>query len=449
MRALIVVTGRKISPFQEPPGEALYGDSTVGAHMRALFDKRGLEVVVVDGAVPLVDGPCVVVADHVFCSEKALGDFLGAAYDVVRTQKQAARLALATTPSVAFSQPLSSASKEPFDERGPGARPAVKDSWKSKHERAAEDRVAYDVFFVDSVAAGADGNALLEQLRERSVRVVVEKGELAIPVRLPTLGDGNQQTMLIPVTSTLCLHVQHWAHILWLNQATYAARWLDILRDHTAWCVWHGIAVLPRLLLTRNLGVVMSGFNRIGAGARIHPTATIEASIIGKNVVIGARASVKNAVIGDDVVVGDHAAVISSTLGNGAVVTPRTFMVWSAAYPEAVISNYKLQVSLIGRRASLSTWAGFIDAKLQGSVDVVHDGKLQSTERSFLGSALGHGAHVGAKVLLLPGREVPNGTFIAMRDDELVREVPTDLPRGVPLVRDQGSLVPLTSARGS
>ncbi len=449
MRALIVVTGRKISPFLDAPGEALYGDSTVGAHMRALFEKRGLEVVIVDGAAPAGEGAAVVVADHVFCSEKALGDFLGAAFDVVRTEKKAARLALATTPSVSFSSPLSSAQREPFDETGPGARPLIKKSWKSKHEVAAKDRTAYDVFFVDNVDAGVDGNALLERLRSDSVRVVVDKGELAIPVRLPTLGDGNQQTMLIPVTSTLCLHVQHWAHILWLNQATYGARWLEILRDHTMWCVLHGMAIVPRLLLTRNLGVVMGAFNRVGKNARIHPTATLEASIIGDNVVVGARASVKNAVLGDNVVVGDHASVISSTLGNGASVTPRTFMVWSAAYPEAVISNYKLQVSLIGKRASLSTWAGFIDAKLQGSIDVLHDGKLQSTERSFLGSALGHGAHVGAKVLLLPGREVPNGVFIAMRDDELVREVPADLPPGVPLVRDQGSLVPLTSASGS
>ena len=50
-----------------------------------------------------------------------------------------------------------------------------------------------------------------------------------------------------------------------------------------------------------------------------------------------------------------------------------------------------------------------------------------------------------AKVLLLPGREVPNGVFLTMRDDELVREIGSELPRGVPLVRHQGTLVPLSS----
>jgi acetyltransferase-like isoleucine patch superfamily enzyme len=449
MRALIIVTGRRITPFLEAPGEALYGDGTVGAHLRRLLEKRGLEVVVVDGAVPAGSGPAVVVADHLFVSEKCLGDFLGAAFDVATATQRPARLALAKTPSVEFALPLSSATTEPFDVDGPGARQTTKETWATKREAAAVERVAYDCFFVGDVEAGVTGVALLQRLREQSVRVVVKKGELNLPVRLPTLGDGNQQVMLIPVTSTLCLHVEHWTHVLWLNQAAFGARWLEVLRDHTAWCVVRGLAVLPRLLLTRNPAVVLGGFTRLGKNARIHPTASIEASIIGDNVVVGARASVRSSVLGDNVVVGDHASVISSTLGNDVVVTPRTFVVWSAAYPSAVISNYKLQVSLIGKGASLSTWAGFIDAKLQGTVDVMHDGRLQSTGRSFLGSCLGHGAHVGAKVLLLPGREVPNGTFIAMRDDELVREVPAELPPGVPLVRDQGTLAPLSSATGS
>jgi NDP-sugar pyrophosphorylase family protein len=190
---------------------------------------------------------------------------------------------------------------------------------------------------------------------------------------------------------------------------------------------------------------VMHRFVRVGKNVRIHPTAWVEASILGDNVEIGAGASVRNSIVGNGVVVGDHATVLASTLGDNVSVTPRTFVVSSVAYPDAVLSNYKLQVSVIGRGASLSTWAGFIDAKLQGTIDVPHDGRMQSTGRNFLGSALGHGAHVGAKVLILPGREVPNGTLITMRDDEIIRTIPTHLPAGVAHVRDGGTLVPLQS----
>ncbi|MBM4279933.1 MAG: hypothetical protein FJ137_04015 [Deltaproteobacteria bacterium] len=443
MRALLIATGRRISPFDEAPGAALYGRSTVGAAVREALTRRGLTIVEVaaDGDVPASAEPTVVLADHTFVTEKCLGDFLERAFDVVATGGEA-RLALARTPSVDFLRPVSSATIEPFDDDGLGAAVPARGRFATRHESAARERVAYDCFFVARVEA-QPAAALLARLRQEARRVVVPKKELGIPLRLPTLGEGNG-TLLIPVTSTLAAHVEHWVHVLWLNQAGFGAQWMDLLRAHKAWAFARALAGAPWSFAALTKSLV-----RRGRGARIHPTAHVEASILGDDVVIGAGASVRNSIVGDGVVVGDHATVLSSTLGARVGVTPRSFVVWSAAYEDAVLSNYKLQVSLIGRGASLSTWAGFIDAKLQGSVDVRHDGALVSTERSFLGSCLGHGGHVGAKVLLLPGREIPGGAFVAMRPDELIVDVPRELPAGVPLVRDRGRLVPLASLRAS
>jgi acetyltransferase-like isoleucine patch superfamily enzyme len=446
VRALLIHTGRRVSPFDEAPGLALYGRGTVGSAVRAALQRRGLPVVElaagddIPADVVAGDGPVVVLADHCFVTEKCLGDFLGRAFDVVAGGGEA-RLALARTPSVDFLRPVSSVAVEDFDDAGPGARVVVPGRFATRHENAARQRVAYDCFFVPRLAAGTAGE-LLEGLRARARRVVVPKKELGIPLRLPTLGEGGG-TLLIPVTSTLAAHVEHWVHVLWLNQAGFGAQWLELVRAHKGWAAVRALCALARP--SWGFAAFTRSFVRRGRNARIHPTAHVEASILGDDVEIGAGASVRNAVLGDGVVVGDHATVLSSTLGARARVTPRTFVVWSAAYEDAVLSNYKLQVSLIGRGASLSTWAGLIDAKLQGSVEVRHDGRLVSTERSFLGSCLGHGAHVGAKVLLLPGREIPAGAFVAMRPDELIVDVPRALPPGVPLVRDQGALVPLAS----
>jgi acetyltransferase-like isoleucine patch superfamily enzyme len=445
MRALILGTGRRFSPFDEPPGQALYGRGTVGGAMRAALQRRGIAVVHVDAdtdaLVPSCTEPTVVLADHTFVTEKCLGDFLERAFDTVAAGGET-RLALARTPSVDFLRPVSSAAIEPFDAEGTGARVPATGRFATRFERAAVERVAYDCFFVPHVDA-QPASALLRRLREQARRVVVPKKELGIPLRLPTLGEGSG-TLLIPVTSTLAAHVEHWVHVLWLNQAGFGAQWLDLLRADKAWALGRALVAAPW-----SFAALTRRFVRRGRGVRIHPTAYVEASILGDDVVIGAGASVRNSILGDGVVVGDHATVLSSTLGARVAVTPRTFVVWSAAYEDAVLSNYKLQVSLIGRGASLSTWAGFIDAKLQGSVEVRHDGALVSTERSFLGSCLGHGGHVGAKVLLLPGREIPSGAFVAMRPDELIADVPPGLPTGVPLVRDQGRLVPLSSLKAS
>jgi acetyltransferase-like isoleucine patch superfamily enzyme len=438
MRAIIVQTGRRISPFGDRPREVLFAARTVGSAVDEALRRRGLDIVVVDADAPVPpgEGPAVVLADHCFVSEKVLGDFLGAAFEL--DAPDGARLALAKTPSVEFTLPLSSAATEPFDAQGPGAKPVT----KGRYEAAATERVAYDCFFVSSVPSSSTAGSLLATLRTRATRVVVPKRELGIPLRLPTLGDGQQNTQLIPITSMLAAHVEHWCHILWLNQAGFGVRWLELARTHKAWAFGRLLTAAPW-----TMPALMHRFVRRGRNVRIHPTAWVEASILGDDVEIGAGASVRTSIIGDGVVVGDHATVLSSTLGDRVAVTPRTFVVWSAAFEDAVLSNYKLQVSVIGRGASLSTWAGFIDAKLQGTIDVLHDGRLQSTGRNFLGSALGHGAHVGAKVLLLPGRELPNGTFVTMRDDEIIRRVPADLPAGVPHVRDAGTLVPLQSVR--
>lgn len=437
MRAIIVATGRTIAPFDEPPPLAAFAGVTVGQAVRGALERRGVAIVDVKAAdaVPELSGETLLLADTVFLSDKCLGDFLDAALDVVATGKHA-RLALSRTPAVDFLRPVSSIAVEPFDAAGPGARPEK--PWRT--EATATERCAFDAFLLGARAAGGTFAALLDELRASAARVVVNKRELGVPLRLPVLGDAQQTRAVVPLTSTVAAHLEHWVHVLWLNQLAFGIRWMEIARAHKAWMAWRVLLGAPW-----NFPALLRSMVWKGKGVRIHPTAHVEASILGNGVVIGARASVRNSILGDGVEIADHATVLSSTLGRGCYVTPRTFVVWSASYDDAVLTNYKLQVSLVGRGASLSTWAGMIDAKLQGTIDVLHEGRPVSTERSFLGSCIGHGAHVGAKVLILPGRAVPNGAFIAMRPDELVTEIPRALPAGVPLVRDHGTLVPATS----
>ena len=114
MRAYIVQTGRRITPFNDAPGDALYAGISVGVAVRGALAKRGFAVVDVhlDDDIT-VDDNSVVIADHCFVSDKVLGDFLGAAFDLVAEGKSF-RLALAKTPSVEFTLPLSSAATEPL-----------------------------------------------------------------------------------------------------------------------------------------------------------------------------------------------------------------------------------------------------------------------------------------------------------------------------------------------
>jgi NDP-sugar pyrophosphorylase family protein len=281
----------------------------------------------------------------------------------------------------------------------------------------------------------------LASLRARAHVVVVAKRELHLPLRLPTL-DGASGPTVMPISSTVVAHVEHWVHVLWLNQMALGIRMLERARQHKGWAFTRAVAALTSWPPWQPSTWLKAGVAR-GRNVHIDPSAHVESSIIGNNVIIGPRASVRSSIIGDGAVVGDHATVLSSVVGANSHITPRTFMALCTTYPDAVINGLRLQVSVIGRGASTSLWAGLLDAKLQGAIDVMMNGKPISTERSFLGSCVGHGAHVDAKVLLMPGRAVPNGTVISMRPDEIIDVIPADLVPNTPYIRDAGTVVPL------
>jgi hypothetical protein len=72
---------------------------------------------------------------------------------------------------------------------------------------------------------------------------------------------------------------------------------------------------------------------------------------------------------------------------------------------------------------------------------------MVSTGRSFMASCVGHRAILGAKVLIHPGREIPNDLLMVSHPDDVIVDVPMDIPPNTPVVRDKGTLVSLDSLR--
>jgi carbonic anhydrase/acetyltransferase-like protein (isoleucine patch superfamily) len=439
MRVFVIETGRTLSPFGEGPGAMVFGHSHIGEATDRAFALLGHDVSrLAPGAkVPEHSGPCVVLADHCYVSHKCAQDWLKA----VGAAQAISRLALCRTPASDYARPVSSIVIEPLDDDGPGARPAG----ATGAEADATERCLYDCFYVPEgeLPAPTASRELLDKLRERAKAVVAKKREVGIEIRLPLLGDPERTRMIYPVTSTVAGHVEHWVHVLWLNHQAFGVQIVDMARKDPAWAAKKAIGAFP----PTDPAKVVPRLVHCGENVEIHPTATVEGSLLGDNVRIGARATVRNSILGRDVEVGDHGSVIACTLADGAFVTPKSFFVWSTAFEGAVVNNLKMQMSVLGRGAASNHWAGLIDAKFQGSIGVTKDGEVVSTERSFLGSCIGHDGYIGAKAILMPGREIPNGVFVTMRPDELICEVPDDLPAGVPVVRDGGTLIPLTALR--
>ncbi|MCP4503293.1 MAG: hypothetical protein GY822_25425 [Deltaproteobacteria bacterium] len=433
MKALCIALGATIAPFGDAPLDGWFATQTFRENLHASLSRRGIEWVDVgvDSKIPDFDDDVVVFADHCFVTDKCLGDFLSLAFG----QEQAMRLALCRTPASEYARPASTILVEKLDDSGLGSLP---DGVK-RTEAEASERCTYDMWFAPKgrLPTASTAKELLQAL-QGAQRLVVPKKEIGVEVRLPLLGEKERSQMIFPITSTVACHLQSWVHILWMNQLAFGIRWNELARAEKLWCTTRLLVAAPW-----SMPRILKSFVRKGKNVRVHPTAHVEGSILGDNVIIGARASVRNSVLGDGVEIGDHATVIASTIGDNAYVTPKTFFVWSASYPDTVINNYKIQMSLLGRGAATSQWAGLIDAKFQGAIDIFVDGEKRSTERAFLGSCIGHGGYIGAKVLMLPGRELPNDAFVTMRPDELIREIPEEFDAKIPMMRDHGTLIPV------
>ena len=441
MKVLLWDRGRRVDGLGDAVPDAMFAHTTVGAFVEAACLLGGLAPVKVplDGLLPpdLGDRVVVLPAD-LFITSTLLAAFVRAA----ASQPGGARLALRKTPSVEFGLPLQGLSVEPLEDAQRQTAPAGR---LAARERAATHKVLFDAFVVPAgVVVGRNGDALWEHLRAVTRPVLVDKREMVFDVRLPLLpmqGD-TAPTLAFPVTSSVAMHLKSWVHVLWLNQLAAGILINTALRQRKLITI---LRILAGLSFRREK--VLQALSVIHPTARIHPTAYVEASIIGPNAVVGARASVRQSVVSAGAEVGDHSTVLSSAVGTGAYVTPKTFMLLCCIHPNAVVGNQKLQVSLIGRGAHINAWAGFIDAKFQGGIKVELDGTLQDTQRSFLGSCVGHGAHVPSKVLIHPGRVIPAGAVVVMRPDEVISTIPEDLPPGVPMVRDEGTLRPVSALK--
>lgn len=424
--AVVLRTPTVIAPFGEPAREAFFCDETIAQAQARALTATGFEVVEVEGAEAAIAAiraagarPVLVLLDRIFITSRAIKSFLDAAKKAAAAdgaRVRASVLTLAINASVEYTLPL-------------------------QDVRVDQHRVVHDVVLADPAALPPpddDPVRWMHALRDSARQVEVPKREIVVEAPLPIIGERAATMLRYPITSTIVVSIEHWAHVLWLNQIAFGIRWMEIIQRRPLWALikafgglsWHRDRILMRMV-------------RRGRGVRVHPTASLSGTILGDGVVVGPHVTLKNTIVGAGAVIQDHAVLLGSVIGPRSLIMENTFMVSTVTYPEATVGNYKLQVSLVGRGAYVHPWAGFVDANFAGPVRVSHNGALVSCERQFIGSVVGHRARVAAKVLIHPGREIPNDAVIVMRPDEVVSVVPADITPGVPMVRDRGTLVPL------
>ena len=158
----------------------------------------------------------------------------------------------------------------------------------------------------------------------------------------------------------------------------------------------------------------------IDRSAHIHPTATIEASIVGKNVRIGAYANVVGSVIADEVIIEDRANINYCVLGKQTFVSKNSTVVASVAFGPTDVCVNGIQYAVVDEACALTSWARPLDALPQGQVQVKDGEDLREVGPLPCGVAFGKNSYVGANVLIAPGRTVAPQTTLLPKKDDLI-----------------------------
>ncbi len=405
MKAYVVARGQPLAPFAQPARELPVGGRPWGDAQARLLSRFGLEVVCVDALseVP-TDGDRLLTYDDVYFTRRVLKSLL-------KTWRQHGRSAaqVGLPEDSVFIAQFSDLLELP----------------------RADGLVLYDLF---ALPAGAETSAA------RPLAVTFK--EKIIEMRIPRQVTGEAH-WVHPVTSSVCLHLEHWLHILQANRLEVQVQWVDAVVTRPWWGLW---LVLKGIMPGR--GRLMWRFlnraNRIGKNVDIHPTARVEGCIIGDNVKIGAQALVRASIVGEGAVLEDRCNVAYSLVGARTFISKYTLIYTSAIFEDANV-GMSMQMCLVGRRAALTPRATPIDVVPGGRVRVKHRGRVMPVSIPVLGSCYGHDTFIGADLYIGPGRAIPNGTRIGPRPERVLTSIPDDVdPDKVYTIKD-GALVPYGS----
>jgi carbonic anhydrase/acetyltransferase-like protein (isoleucine patch superfamily) len=390
MHAYVVRSHIRISPFGDEARDLTVGNVPLGLWQKRLFEKRGLTVKEVDRIEDVPAGEDrIITYDNVFFTRRVLKSFL----ERWGERRTPARVAL----------PLDSTFIRSFS---------------TLQDFAATDRHAMFNLWALPSGGSIDAAAPLEVLYKE--RVV----EYRMPEHLTGVAVWPH-----PITSSVCLHIRHWIHVLQANRLAVQVFWVDRLIEHP---IWAAMVVLRGLMPGRGrlLWRIARRANVIGKGVDIHPTARVEASFLGDGVRVGPQALVRASIIGKGSALEERVNVSYSVVGERSFVSKNSVVYASASMEGADLGMSGMQMCLAGKRCALTPRATPTDVVPGGKIKVRMNGAFEEIDLPLLGSCFGHDTYVGADLYIAPGREIPNGVRIGPQPERVLSSIPDDLEAG-------------------
>jgi hypothetical protein len=369
MKAYIVQSNKKIEPFGDSPRDCLIANRKLSEIQKQVLQILGIELKAIPDAAKIEDpDEHIVLGDSLFFTKELMKEFINRSRRLKSCTTCAIKPGLVTLHSMVATQDV----------------------------KIHADRVEYALRYMPT-----------QKLRGEPVPVVIDAEQFSQVIPMPEHVRGPQPYR-IPITDILLIQVDHWTNLWVANMATRSAEVARLMKAPKLKLL--GLALRAR---SWNKWKVLHQVNKIGKNCDIHPTAYIEGSTIGDNVLIGAGSVVRVSVIGDGSAIGGNATIESSILGEECTINSGCTVFFSVLYPRTISSSRLLLMSTCGRDTFISDLVGLADFRFDGKrIEVMKNGVLVNTGVINLGACLGHGVYLGGGCGVAPATAIPNGLRI-------------------------------------
>ncbi|NOZ87570.1 MAG: hypothetical protein GXP49_15145 [Deltaproteobacteria bacterium] len=414
MKSYAVDTNTRIYPFNDPIGKSFILDESLADYTGRILKQAGREPAEpVKNLLEIGSEPAIVFFDNLYITRKTLEAFLNKASE---SKAQKAVLALPDGPVTGFAGPLQDR--------------VVEDAGSKKI-------VLFDLFMVkDTQVDPSRGlTEIREDLLKGAERIIVEP-EVSL-IKAPSLRlHGRPLDLDIPQSLFGAAHLRHWVHLLWINRQALETRLLEMAEaeKEEGRLFLFGDKEYERWSKKKKPPVY------VGENCNIHPSALVEDAVLGDNVTIDIKGLVRHAFLGDNVGLTAFHMALGSVVGNGCHTLADTCLNQVVSMPHSTLSNAKLEYTLVGSEAFVTTGVLFYGVGLDGELEVQDRGKWVKSGRRLLGGCVGHRCVLGTRAIFMGGRAVPNGYMVVLRPGDGIVKIPRDVPPGELLYNKGGSL---------
>jgi acetyltransferase-like isoleucine patch superfamily enzyme len=435
MKAYIIPSGIRISPFNEDAGNLLIGNRSLRQIQHDVLTRCGLEPVFVEDHRKINDEEFILTLDNVFFTKRVLKDFY-------RRSKRLGVPTQLSLPESFFTEKFNLLQGNRIHQQNDDSKSVYGYDLFYIKRPTQEKLYSLIEFILEALARGksykveGDKNQLDSIGWVRPIACRYREKRYLHPVPPNMCGTPYFEH---PVTSSVIIHINHWIHLLWANLLSIQIRWIETVSGNWFWAI---LRLLESLSLSRSAmkWKLMRNFNRRGSGCDIHPTALVELSIIGNGVKVGAHSIVRGSIIGDGTVIEERAFVNFSVIGEGCFISKNSTIVASCGFPHSDLCCNGMQLCLVGRRCALTAYMRPIDLKYRGEVKVKFGDRYVPTGSNMLGSCFGHRCFIGPDVYIQPGREVPSDTTIIKHPSQILSRIPPAIKGQAPFYVEDGTL---------